>query len=94
MGETGNNFATLCNISQQKKHTEVGTTAKGDGKRENTVREAGRSTLPTPSPPPFPFPYLHCGNKGGVLFEESSKPPVLSCGTDHDQIAASLHMEF
>ena len=37
------NFVTLQNFSQQKKHTEVGTTKEGGGNREYKVRKAGDS---------------------------------------------------
>ena len=40
------NFATLHNILQQKKHTEVGTTKKGGGNREYKVQKAGNSDPP------------------------------------------------
>ena len=40
------NFTTLCNFSQWKKHTEVGTTKEGGGNQAYKVREAGNSDPP------------------------------------------------
>ena len=61
------NFATLRNISQQKKHTEVGTTKEGGGNREYEAREAGNSDPPVPSPP-----YLVATAAWGIRARESN----------------------
>ena len=51
-------FATLCNFSQQKNHTEEGTVKEGGGKREYKStryrkREAGNSDPHAPPPSPL-----------------------------------------
>ena len=55
------NFATLCNILQEEKHTEAGTATEGGGSWKCRVWEVGSSD--PLSPPPFcnvPSPALVC----------------------------------